>query len=459
MLETTLYRLPMRSIGARYIDSAGVYLSMTFFSFLAQKHQLAWRGYALYITLLVIGIGMVLPIFDWFSTRIEISRNGLRFRTGVVAKTEINLDFAKCGSVQLETTVGKKLLGLAALKINDYRHTEANILIDGLTLPVANQLISDIEKTKSGGTSADKAPDKYASAEQQPEKTKVILQYNLADIISASLFNYEVVILLASILIVAAQVADNFRDASELTGMVIIPDGMRTTLVLLLAIVLVTVATIVRFHSLRVVRGKNSMEITHGILVERSKSIHLSDIAGTSITANVLELIFNRRSVSIVSVDTGLGTNRKKMTLRSLPLVSAVKLLDEISPQAKEAIPERNDCKTVVLCQSIAIVSGVLFFWLLRSSVSIYTLPLLSVTLAISVSYVFGVCFSSVQISNRGFIFRRCAFRSSAIYLSGRSNYGTTRIKLLQCPKTLLVYHLFLGHRMNFPVFHKLHEL
>lgn len=459
MLETRNYRLPLRSIGARYIDSAGVYLSMMFFSLLAQKHQLVWRGYALYITLLVVGIGMMLPILDWFSTRIEISQNGVRFRTGVVAKTEINLEFAKCGSVQLETTVGKKLLGLAAVKINDYRHSEANILIDGLPIPVANQLIADIEKTKSGGTSIEEVSDNFASAGQQPTKTKVILQYTLADIISASLFNYEVVILLASILIVAAQVADNLRDASEITGVVIIPDGIRTTLVLLLAIVVVMAATVVRFHSLRVVRGEHSMEITHGIFVERSKSIHLSDIAGISITANLPELVFNRRSVSIVSVDTGLGTNRKKMTLRSLPLVSAIRLMEEISPRAKETIPERNDYKPVVFCQSVAIISAAFFFWALRNSVSIYILPLLSVTLAIGVCYVFGVCFSSVQVSNRGFIFQRRAFRSSVIYLSGRSNYGTTRVKVLQCPKTLLVYHLFLGHRMSFPVFHNPHEL
>lgn len=485
-----IYRLPVQTVFASYLGSAPRYASMLLACYLAARGELEIRHVLPWVVGVVIAVGLTSPIISWLTTEVRVSPTTLRVKKGLLAASTIERRWEDCGSLEVETTAGQKLFGLATVKVGDHADSSANLTLQGVPADLVTAIRTAVDSGAGGpvgaalpgaaaeaqagaGPSSTGAEDGVDSSRKgggasapggatggptpsgaEGQWAPIVASYRWKDIAAATLCSYGIVVLLSGVLGGVFSLLGKIRDAGELAGRNVHIGPLAIAAAVVLSLAVTVAATGFAFYGMRVVRTDSSLELRHGKISERSKSVRWDKITGLETTANLLELLLGRCSVTILSADSGTGSHGKKMTLRSLPRHRAWELARLVAPEADVVLPGPESVKGLALrhAAAVALLAGVgLGLW---GGLRWPLLAAIAGALAGALLALAGFAVVSARFSrtDAGIVYSRVGLNSRALHLPTHAPLGRTRVSLGQQRILMDVYHVYAGSAMRLPV-------
>lgn len=295
-------------------------------------------------TALIIGcvgafVALVFGILPWFTTRYRFTETQVQVRRGLISRAVVTAPLDRVRSVDLESTVLHRVLGLAKVQIGT-GVDDSRIELDALARPASEELRTYLLK-RSDVTADPDAPewegvdgDNTDEGSQSQDGAESIPRPGAArrreDVELAAIdwswlrfapFSLSALAIVAAVFGIGWQFVDGIDlEASQLSASwqwvqgqsLVALVGIVSLLVLIGWVILSTASYVLNWWNLRLVRQPGgTLKLTRGLMTTRSTTVEEARVRGVRLTEPVLMRAVNGAELSTLATGVGTGGTTK----------------------------------------------------------------------------------------------------------------------------------------------------
>lgn len=459
MSDSYSIRLSKSSILASWIDSGRYIFSMMVALFISWSSDQAWVIVIIPIVALAMAVNIFLPIVQWATTVVTVTSAEISVRSGVFFSSIVTKKWDDCQSWEVSSSFGQARFNLVSIKLGDFSDPSSNMEISGIQSRVADrlqqQIPSEAQREELRTEVAVRSPKGGDLSHKSISDEDLRISYAPLDTLIAVTCNYQFLTIISCLFAAGSSIAEKLDNVAVL-GIFPQLSGSHITIIAVIASVAVTVIGYsLRYRNLSFVSNGVKISIQHGALSSRRKTMNINDVEGIRVTANMVERVMKRYSVSILSSDTSAGHMDSRMTLRSITKEN----LEEIERKIWQPHPsslrssEPSLWRLVANTFSAVIVAIGTFFISINPVSGNYLVPL-GVTMSVTLLYIviFRTRATRVHQENSYTTLTRSMVRYEVLNFSDDALVGHKILAAGNITNRIRLVYVFMGGRITWPL-------
>lgn len=354
----SMSRLRPGALAALYVQEAPHVLLLSVAVYITATLPPSWLGrWPLLLFSVLVAVRLLGPMYRWFSCRYQLSPTHLTERAGVLRIRTRSLAWADVTAVEVHIPWSHRASGLAILTVRTDGGPDTTVRLDGVDRQDAETIRLRSRGIESRGTEQGPGAEKASPPDGPTEKEtptpvavsavletrpfRPVYRAGPVDLLAASLFYGQFILLAGAFIGVLVQFAELFHAAPVVLA--VVEDRPVTSLAVLAIIgsAVGCVLTAVKFHGFSVFQDPQSVMLRHGLFTTQQRIVRRADIIGIRLRRNLVEMLFDRVRVSLISTDSSqqLGTN---LMLPSLSRRRVAQILAPLFPQHQDTLRLRG---------------------------------------------------------------------------------------------------------------------
>ncbi|MCH1865192.1 PH domain-containing protein [Nocardioides sp. CFH 31398] len=333
---TTARRAPLRALVAEYLDGAvALALMLVGVVVAAAADETAVSTASRWLLGVLILARVAVPVVLWATTTCTVAAAGIEVATGLVRRRRRILDWSQLSTVDLHQDWAHRLMGVTRVTVSQNGSESGALRLPSMTTASAERLRArtvgaapPIERRGSDDVPASTAAGLSMDPTAHPRHGRVVRVRDRDVVVTGLVLGFPVVLGVGAVLAVA-EVARTVGLADRAwTGLQLSP-VVGGVLLSVLALVLGTAATLLRFGSFETEVHQGSVTIRHGYLARAERRLDRTTVLGLELRQSLFERPLGRWRVLVVSRDSvgGLGRNL------ALPSLGAADLCEIAAPE------------------------------------------------------------------------------------------------------------------------------
>ncbi|KJQ52457.1 Bacterial membrane flanked domain protein [Microbacterium sp. SA39] len=321
-------RLPFTSVTAEWVRSLPSVVGMVAVYIVAAVQPLGpLTGWLQGLALALITVRVVAPIYQWATTRVAIGERGVSTVKGILGARRDAVAWRDIEVVEAHQPWSFRIWDLSIVRLRPAGDLESHVVLDGVDRRMLNTLRDEV---RSPGEAEDSTSNTTRTP-IAPDLGRHMYRANVRDLVVTCVVQGRILVVALGIACAGYDLLTKFSFADvaiEWTRDHVFLAGSLITVV----VTAITVASIiVRFGGLTIRRRGDGLELQYGLLDRTSRAVSSDALVGVAIRRNIIEMIFDRVRVSLVTSD-GAGGLGQNLVLPSIPRRAANEALSLLDP-------------------------------------------------------------------------------------------------------------------------------
>lgn len=333
----SMNRLWPRALVALYLREAPHVVLLSIAMYLSATLPPSWLGrWPVLVFSGLIALRAIEPLYRWYSRRYQVTKAHLTETAGVLKTRTRSLAWSDITAIEIHVPWSHRALGLAIVTVKTDGGPETTVCLDGVDRHDADEFRCRARGVVPGSTQrvSTLGVPAFTVAEQSSD---VVYRASWADLLAASLFYGQFVVLAGVFIGALLQFAELFQAAPVVLGVF---ENYPVVSLGVLAVVGSAVGcglTMVKFHGFSVAQDSHSIMLEHGLFNTQQRTVRRTDVIGIRLRRNLVEMLFDRVRVSLITTDSSqqLGTN---LMLPSLSRQRVDQILSPLLPYHQAAV-------------------------------------------------------------------------------------------------------------------------